>query len=199
MGRHRLPSRLVAAVGAVVLVGCTTTPSDQTETTPEPTSEPATEQADAQSEESTTEPDQASDTDEAGDSAIGEVLAYYPRVARMSKGERRKAAARLRARMASYECSDKRLKVLMLASHQPDLISEPEAFTAPCVDHADSDRTNHARLAQILHDRFKGALERRDLVERNETLRRQRDAARRRSDRLAEQLRGLKEIERSLQ
>jgi len=134
-----------------------------------------------------------------GESVINEVLAYYPRAARMSAVERRKAAARLRANMAAYECSDRRLKVLMLAAHQPELISEPNAFAAPCVDHAKSNRTTRAGIAGILQDRLNAALEQAKLVERNERLRRQRAASRRRNSELQEQLRGLKEIERSLQ
>lgn len=203
-GRRPVLAPTLVAV-CLTIAGCTTPPPESSRGQPEASEEP-----DAQASKA---PERSDDCEGQGkpvaesatppapsqaDDPLGELLTYYRRSERMTSDERGQAAARLRARMPTGECSAKRLKVYMLAIRQPDLLSEPDALIAPCLANPSTDRPELVGLARLLEDRFNGERQRRELSETNEALRAERNELRRRNSGLQEQLEEIKEIERSV-
>jgi len=188
----------LGAVALLALTGCATPPFsnerdnvDQEQSAPDNKPDDATPTAKSSPMQDTEQP--------AIPPWLPEVLGYYTETRLMSTVQSRRQAAQLRASMPPQGCSPERLKLLMLAAQDADLLAKPDQFGAPCRQGDSGPDEPAGAMTAILNDLLTALQQRRNLVDRTESLQQQRKRLRRRKAELEQQLEGLKDIERSLQ
>jgi hypothetical protein len=211
-------ARVAVAILGLLVMACSTTrddlPRPETESTKTSAEAPDADEDGATDEDAATDEDPATDKDAATDRGAAtdkpdrdteaaeeaaHLLAGYREISEMSSEQRRQTGERLRASLESGGCSPHRLRLAMLAFHEPNIVTDTTNLLAPCLEGSASAGASSVSLAELLDDLLASKRARQQARQGQDKLAREKRSLQQRNQDLKEQIEGLKNIERSLQ